>query len=48
MTKAQAAALRVTWAEGVNLPCQHLHLELEHTDHGYLPGHYPVRPAVNL
>jgi hypothetical protein len=40
MTKAQAAALRMKWAEGEDLPCKHLHLELEHTDDGYLTGHY--------
>ncbi len=40
MTRTQAAALRVTWAERADLPCQHLHLELEHTDDGYLTGNY--------
>lgn len=40
MTKAQAAALRGTWAEGVDVPCQHLHLELEHSNDGYVTGHY--------
>ena len=40
MTKAQAAALRMKWAEGEDLPCKHLNLELEHTEDGYLTGHY--------
>ena len=40
MTKAQAAALRVMWAEGVNRPCKHLHLELEHDNDHYLTDNY--------
>jgi hypothetical protein len=40
MTKAQAAALRGTWADGVEVPCLHLHLELEHSNDGYVTGHY--------
>ena len=40
MTKEQAAALRVQWAEGENPPCRHLHLELEHSNDGYLTGNY--------
>jgi transposase-like protein len=40
MTETQAAALRVRWAERVCPPCQHLNLELEHNDNGYLTGDY--------
>jgi hypothetical protein len=40
MTKAQAASLRVKWAEGENLPCRHLHLELEHSNDDYLTDNY--------
>ncbi len=40
MTKAQAAALREKWAEGENLPCRHLHLELEHNNDDYLTDNY--------
>ena len=40
MTKAQAAALRVKWAEGVHRPCKHLHLELEHNNDDYLTDNY--------
>jgi hypothetical protein len=40
MTKAQAAALREKWAEGENLPCKHLHLELEHNNDDYLTDNY--------
>jgi len=40
MTKAQAAALRVKWAEGENPPCKHLHLELEHNNDEYLTDNY--------
>ncbi|OAI45106.1 hypothetical protein AYO43_08490 [Nitrospira sp. SCGC AG-212-E16] len=40
MTKAQAAALRVKWAEEVDRPCKHLHLELEHSNEDYLTDNY--------
>lgn len=40
MTKAQAAALRAKWAEGEDLPCKHLHLELEHGNDDYMTDNY--------
>jgi len=40
MTKAQAAALRVKWAEEEDRPCKHLHLELEHSNEDYLTNNY--------
>jgi hypothetical protein len=40
MTKAQAAALRMKWAEGEDLPCKHLHLELEHGNDDYTTDNY--------
>jgi hypothetical protein len=40
MMKAQAAALRMKWAEGVDLHCKHLHLELEHDQDDYLTDNY--------
>lgn len=40
MTKAQAAGLRVKWAEGEHRPCKHLHLELEHNNDDYLTDNY--------
>src|SRR5207245_10522309 len=40
MTKAQAAALCVKWAEGEDRPCKHLHLELEHSSDDYLTDNY--------
>ena len=40
MTKAQAAALRVKWAEEADQPCRHLHLELEHNNDDYLTDNY--------
>ena len=40
MTKEQASALREKWEEGENLPCRHLHLELEHNNDDYLTDNY--------
>jgi len=41
MTMSQAAALRVKWKQRNNPPkCEHLNLELEWSDTGYLTGNY--------
>ena len=41
MTTSQAAALRVKWQQRDNPPaCEHLNLELEWTDTGFLTGNY--------
>ncbi|OAI49641.1 hypothetical protein AYO43_10435 [Nitrospira sp. SCGC AG-212-E16] len=40
MTKAQAAALGLKWAEEVDKPCQPLYLELEHNNDDYLTDNY--------
>ncbi len=41
MTVTQAAELRVKWKQRVNpTPCDHLSLELERSDNGYLTGNY--------
>ena len=41
MTVAQAAELWMKWQERVNpQPCEHLTLELERSDNGYLTGNY--------
>jgi len=40
MTETQAASLRVKWAARGDRPCQHLNLELEHNNDGYLKGDY--------
>jgi hypothetical protein len=40
MTKAQAAALRVRWAERADLPCKYLYLELEDDTDEYLTDNY--------
>jgi len=41
MTTTQAAALRVKWKQHVDpQPCEHLNLELEWGDNGYLMGNY--------
>jgi len=41
MTTSQAAELRVKWKQHVDAPaCEHLNLELEWSDNGYLTGYY--------
>ena len=41
MTMTQAAELRVKWKMRVDPPpCEHLNLELERSDNGYLTGNY--------
>jgi hypothetical protein len=41
MTTRQAAELRVKWGERKDSPkCEHLNLELEWSDSGYLTGNY--------
>ena len=41
MTIKQGAELRKKWKERVNPPaCEHLNLELERSDNGYLTGNY--------
>ena len=41
MTTTQAAELRVKWNLRVDPPkCEHLNLELEWSDNGYLTGNY--------
>jgi len=41
MTVTQAAELRVKWKMRINTPpCEHLNLELERSDNGYLTGKY--------
>ena len=41
MTTAQAAELRVKWNLRVDPPqCEHLNLELEWSDNGYVTGNY--------
>jgi hypothetical protein len=41
MTATQAAELRVKWKQRVKpSPCEHLNLELERSDNGYLTGNY--------
>jgi hypothetical protein len=40
MTKTQAAKLRAKETASGSLPCQHLNVELESSDDGYLTGNY--------
>jgi hypothetical protein len=41
MTTTQAAELRIKWEQRVDPPpFEHLNLELEWSDNGYLTGHY--------
>ncbi|MGH7216548.1 MAG: hypothetical protein ACREIG_04870 [Nitrospiraceae bacterium] len=41
MTKAQATDLNAKWTQQDPPPlCEHLKVELESTEDGYVPGHY--------
>lgn len=41
MTKTHAAALQAKWKQLPDPPlCEHLDQEMEHSENGYLTGHY--------